>query len=405
MEEIAMQPRTRNTALLLLLNKPKESTMKFRVLLTGCAMIAGVASASAQNTIDASLTHDGLERTYRLYIPAVYNAATPVPLVLNLHGYGSNNLQQEFYGDFRAIADTANFIIVHPNGTEDPVGSQFWSSFGVSSIDDVGFLSALIDKIQSEYSIDNNCIYSTGMSNGGFMSYELACQLSYRIAAIASVTGSMVQSRFDNCNATHPTPVMQIHGTADPTVPYLGLPAQTFMPIETLVNEWVAFNNCDPNPVVTQVPNTNLTDSCTAELQVFENGDDGTSVEFYKVDGGLHTWPGSIFQVVGTNQDFSASQVIWRFFRKYKLDMFTGISEATEAKTFGVYPNPTTGMMALQFEDASERMITVTNAIGQEVLTLNCVNASVQLELTETGVYAISVLERNQRITKKVVVN
>jgi hypothetical protein len=108
---------------------------------------------------------------------------------------------------------------------------------------------------------------------------------------------------------------------------------------------------------------------------------------------------------VGTNQDFSASQVIWKFFRKYKLDMFTGISEATEAKTFGVYPNPTTGMMALQFEDATERMITVTNALGQEVLTQKSVNASVQLELTETGVYAISVLERNQRITKKVVVN
>jgi polyhydroxybutyrate depolymerase len=207
--------------------------MSFRNLLTACIMIVAVTAANAQNTIDAELTHDGLVRTYRLYSPAAYNAATPVPLVLNLHGYTSNNLEQEFYGDFRAIADTANFIIVHPNGTEDANGDQFWSSFGVSSIDDVGFLSALIDKIQTEYSIDHNCIYSTGMSNGGFMSYELACQLSYRIAAIASVTGSMVQSRFDNCNATHPTPVMQIHGTADPTVPYLGLPAQTFMPIET----------------------------------------------------------------------------------------------------------------------------------------------------------------------------
>jgi hypothetical protein len=85
--------------------------------------------------------------------------------------------------------------------------------------------------------------------------------------------------------------------------------------------------------------------------------------------------------------------------------MFTGISEATEEKTFGVYPNPTTGMIALQFGDATERMITVTNALGQEIITLNSLNASTQLELTESGVYAISVLERNQRITKKVVVN
>jgi polyhydroxybutyrate depolymerase len=378
--------------------------MSFRNLLTACIMIVAVTAANAQNTIDAELTHDGLVRTYRLYIPAAYNAATPVPLVLNLHGYTSNNLEQEFYGDFRAIADTANFIIVHPNGTEDANGDQFWSSFGVSSIDDVGFLSALIDKIQMEYSIDNNCIYSTGMSNGGFMSYELACQLSYRIAAIASVTGSMVQSRFDNCNATHPTPVMQIHGTADPTVPYLGLPAQTFMPIETLVDEWVAFNNCDPNPVVTQVPNTSLTDGCTAELQVFENGDDGTTVEFYKVVGGLHTWPGSLFQVVGTNQDFSASQAIWRFFRKYKLDMFTGISETIQEKIFTVYPNPSTGVIVLQFDNSSNRTITANNALGQEVLSLKCTNATAKMELSEPGIYSISVMENNMRSTKKVVV-
>jgi polyhydroxybutyrate depolymerase len=300
MEEIAMQPQTRNTALLLLLNKPKESTMKFRVLLTGCAMIAGVASASAQNTIDASLTHGGLERTYRLYIPAVYNAAThPCHWYSICTGTVQTTCNKSFMVISAPLLIQPTLLLFTPNGTEDPVGSQFWSSFGISSIDDVGFLSALIDKIQSEYSIDNNCIYSTGMSNGGFMSYELACQLSYRIAAIASVTGSMVQSRFDNCNATHPTPVMQIHGTADPTVPYLGLPAQTFMPIETLVNEWVAFNNCDPNPVVTQVPNTNLTDSCTAELQVFENGDDGATVEHYKITGGFAHVAGLHFSSCG----------------------------------------------------------------------------------------------------------
>lgn len=379
--------------------------MKFRNLLTGCAMIAGVAAVNAQTTIDATLTHDGLERTYRLYIPAAYNASTAVPLVLNLHGYGSNNLQQEFYGDFRLIADTANFIIVHPNGTEDSGGSQFWSAlFPNSGVDDVAFLSALIDKIQDDYSIDNNCIYSTGMSNGGFMSYELACQLSYRIAAIASVTGTMVQSRFDDCNATHPTPVMQIHGTTDPTVPYLGSVGQTFMPIETLVNEWVTFNNCDPNPIVTQVPNTNLTDGCTAELQVFENGDDGATVELYKIIDGLHTWPGSVFQVVGTNQDFSASQAIWRFFRKYKLDMFTGISETTEDKAFTVYPNPSTGVIVLQFDNASNRTITANNALGQEVKSLKCTNATAQMELSEPGIYSISVMENNLRSTKKVVV-
>jgi polyhydroxybutyrate depolymerase len=102
------------------------------------------------------------------------------------------------------------------------------------------------------------------MSNGGFMSYELACQLSGRIAAIASVTGSMIESRLDVCNSTHPTPVMQIHGTADPTVPYIGIPAQTMMHIDTLVKRWAELNSCDMTPTITQVPNISLVDGCTA---------------------------------------------------------------------------------------------------------------------------------------------
>lgn len=174
-----------------------------------------------------------------MYKPAAYTGTTPVPLVLNLHGYTSSNFEQLFYGDFRAIADTANFLIVLPNGTLDAQGKRFWNTFGTNStVDDVAFISHLLDTLQATYNIDKQRIYSTGMSNGGFLSYSLACELNQRITAIASVTGSMIESKVIACKPTRPVPVMEIHGTADATVPYNGSPVSGFVGIPTLVAVW-----------------------------------------------------------------------------------------------------------------------------------------------------------------------
>ena len=149
-------------------------------------------AGTSQQTITATITHDALQREYILYVPASYTGSNAVPLVFNFHGYTSNATEQMWYGDFRPIADTANFIIVHPNGMLDATGTTHFNvGWGGSTIDDVGFTSALLDSISADYNINADRVYSTGMSNGGFMSYQLACQLSDKIAAIASVTGSM----------------------------------------------------------------------------------------------------------------------------------------------------------------------------------------------------------------------
>ena len=124
-----------------------------------------------------------------------------------------------WYGDFRKIADTANIIIVHPQGLLDYTGVTHWN-LGQSNVDDIGFLNSLYSYIVSIYNINLDKVYSTGMSNGGYMSYYLACNISDKIAAIASVTGSMGSFMQLNCNPTHPTPVMEIHGTADVIVPF-----------------------------------------------------------------------------------------------------------------------------------------------------------------------------------------
>ncbi len=332
-----------------------------------CCCFALSSALSAQIDIPGTIQSGGLTREYILYRPAIYTGATPVPLIINLHGYGSNNLEQEFYGDFRGIADTANFLIVHPNGTLDRQGNRFWNTFGTGEVvDDVTFIANLIDTLSALYNIDPQRIYSTGMSNGGFMSYSLACELNDRIAAIASVTGSMIAPKLTACNPQRPVPVMEIHGTADNVVPYDGSVLNTFVPISTLVNAWVNFNHCDPTPVFNTVPNTNTTDGCTAEHYVYGGGDAGSTVEHFKIIGGGHTWPGSPFIIGITNQDIKASEEIWRFFRKYKLDGLTNTTQIEPTANWTVFPNPATDYLILQSNlQTPVQNIKVWNATGQ----------------------------------------
>ena len=275
----------------------------------------------SQQTINASIIYDNLQRDYILYVPAIYNSNNPIPLVLNFHGRTGTANGQMWHGDFRAIADSANFIIVHPQGLLNSSGETHWN-VGQSGtvIDDIGFVSSLIDSISTSYNINSNRIYSTGMSNGAYMSYRLACELSDRIAAIGPVAGSTITYMINNCNPIHPTPIIHIHGEADSSCIYLGKPAVESIP--SILNFWVNHNFCDTQAVLTQVPNINLFDSSVVEHYVWENGFSGVEVEHYKIINGGHTWPGSLFPNNNglTNYDINASTEIWRFFSKYDIN-------------------------------------------------------------------------------------
>ena len=279
----------------------------------------------SQQVTEEIIFHDGLERDYILYVPETYMSSEPTSLVLNLHGYSSNAGEQMIYSEFYALADQYGFVLAHPQGTIDENGFAFWNSgmFGsTSAIDDVGFLNNLIDTLSSQYNIDLDKVYSTGMSNGGFMSYKLACELSDKIAAVASVTGSMSDGQFDSCFPQQSVPVMQIHGTADLVVLYEGNSFLEILPIEDVVSYWVNFNQCDTDPILTNIQDVNILDLCQAEHYLYNNGIDGTSVEFYKIINGGHTWPGAPIPLVGnnTNQDIDASTKIWEFFNKYDIN-------------------------------------------------------------------------------------
>jgi polyhydroxybutyrate depolymerase len=368
------------------------------VFLSICCIVA-----FAQQTVSGSFIHGGQTRTYRIYVPSSYSAGTSVPLVFNLHGYGSNNLEQEVYGDFRQIADTANFIVVHPNGTLDGSNQMNWNSFGLTSVDDVGFISRLIDTIASNYSIDLNRVYSTGMSNGGYMSYHLACNLNNRITAVASVTGSMTNVNMSSCTIGRPTPIMQIHGTADPTVPYAG---NSFTAgIETLVENWATKNNCTMTPVVTSVPDLVSTDGCTATHYVYEDGDNGATVEFYKITDGGHTWPGAPVVIGVTNMDFNASVEIWRFFSQFNSQQLLQIDNRSVNK-LKIFPNPSSGLINLSFPTASHRRVSLINGLGQSlaITTFDTELGIWQIDVPR-GMYIIVVEEDDQVYSQKISVD
>lgn len=352
-----------------------------------------------QSTIK-TLQHDGLSRTYRIYVPNTYTGQENVPLLFNLHGYTSNAQEQEFYGNFRPIADTANFILIHPEGTLDATNTMHWNSFGASNVDDVGFISTLIDTLAANYSIDLNRVFSVGMSNGGYMSYELACALGEKITAVGSVTGSMPINRPATCNPIKPTPIIQIHGTQDLTVPYNGNANSVSM--STLIDYWVEENNCNTAAIFTAIPNTNTTDQSTVEHYLYTDGDNASQVSFFKVINGGHTWPGSAFSIGVTNQDINASVEIWKFFQQYDTESLLSLNKEEKIATVEVYPNPTNGIIQIK-SDALINEIIIYDITGKKVDQLTVHSNTASIPLKNKGVSFLHIQTEKGNTRKKVI--
>ena len=355
----------------------------------------------AQQTINGSIIHDGIQRDYILYIPAIYDGGTEVPLVFNFHGFGSNANEQMLYGDFRDIADSEGFLLVHPEGTFFN-GNQHWNVGGFtigSTVDDVGFTEALIEELAGLYTINLDRVYATGMSNGGYMSFLLACQLSEKIAAVASVTGSMTVETFDACSPQHPTPILQIHGTNDEIVPYNG--ASWSRSIEEVMTYWVNYNNCDEPPSTTVFPDIDPTDGSTVEHIVYQNGDNNVTTEHMKVLGGRHTWPGSAYNFPGTNQDISASMEIWEFFSRFDINGTLSTGDYND-QSVTIYPNPTRSTINLSFNFYERLNYTLFSATGQKLISGSLESSDSQIDLSNLppNIYYLVIENQTYKILK-----
>jgi polyhydroxybutyrate depolymerase len=309
-------------------------------LFTALVFVLFVISLKAQTIVD-SITSNGVTRHYRLYLPANYITGSVRPLIIHLHGYSSNALMDQQLTRYEPIADTAGFLVVFPEALKDNANYQCWNMGWpwVPNTHDVQFISDLIDSLHSTYLIDINRVYASGFSQGGFMTYTLACQLNTKIAAVASVSGSMAPDVFP-CSPGRSVPTLQIHGTSDGIIPYSGSVVGSFtsVNIDTLMNFWINYDQCNPTPVFTALPDISPTDGSTVNHYVYSGGIDNASNELYKVIGADHLdWPGS---GPGNNMDFNASQEIWRFFNQYTLDQFSGVNEIYPDDVITFYPNP-----------------------------------------------------------------
>ena len=257
----------------------------------------------AQQFLDKTLMHDGETREYRIYIPANYQGNSNVPLIFNFHGGGGDIASQVFTSDMRPIADTAGFLLVYPQALPDPNdgGTFLWTHKQPTTVDDIFFVEAMIDTIASEYMIDESRVYGCGFSNGGEFTFELACRLSDRIAAIGVVARSMFIETFNICSPTHPTAVVTIHGTDDDYDGIIFAGTTFYISLDDANDYWSTYNNTNTSPIINQLPNTNTTDGSTVEHHIWENGDGCVSVEHFKVIGGGHDWPGTFGTVSYTH--------------------------------------------------------------------------------------------------------
>jgi polyhydroxybutyrate depolymerase len=254
-----------------------------------------------------TLEHDGLTREYVVYIPSTYDGNSAVSVVLNFHGFGGLASEYMTEADMRPQAESDTFLLIYPQGGCLD-GFSHWNASlpGIdnkSDVDDLGFIGALIDQLTSDYNIDKERIYACGYSNGGMMSYALACYQSERIAAIGSISGCMVDQS-SSCVPSHPMPVIKLHGTSDDVLPYNG--DSDYASAQSTIDYWVNFNNANTTAALETDGNI--------EHYVYANGDSSVSVEHYKYIGGGHVWFNTTYQ--GSN----ASQLVCDFFSQYDVN-------------------------------------------------------------------------------------
>ncbi|MCB0746668.1 MAG: T9SS type A sorting domain-containing protein [Ignavibacteriae bacterium] len=336
-----------------------------------------------------SLSHDGLWRTYLTHLPPQYVKTEDInyPLVLVLHGGFGNAYNIEEQSNFSAKADTAKnpFIVVYPEGIKSPIGITTWNAGGCcgyatnNNIDDVGFISSLLDTIINKYSIDTNNIFASGMSNGGMMSYRLAAELSNRIAAIGPVASVMVNELY--FEPIQSIPIIHFHSYMDENVPILGgygsgVSDYRYPPLDSVLNVWADVNSC-------QVIDTIFNEEGEYLYKTWRDCSNDANIDLYVTYDGGHSWPGGTVPRIGgdpISQKLNATDLIWDFFQKHPKNKITDIAETkispNEFHLDQNYPNPFNPITNINYQIPTQNInsvfvqLSVYNILSQEIVTL-----------------------------------
>jgi polyhydroxybutyrate depolymerase len=293
--------------------------------LGGMCLIAATPPAAEPRSITAG----GRTRTYRLHAPATLPKERPAALVLVFHGGEGSGEQIERFLAFDALADREGFLVAYP----DAVGGHWndgrenanFESFQ-EHVDDVAFVSDLIDAIAKAHPVDPKRVYATGISNGGIFSHYLAARLSTRIAAIAPVAGGVAEPFRARFKPERPVSVLMMNGTEDPLVPYGGGGVRRgtngrVLETGAAARLWADADGCAPAGSET-LPDADPRDGCRVTRRRWTGGREGTEVVLYAFEGGGHTWPGGVqyapkLLVGRVCHDVDATRTIWEFFRDH----------------------------------------------------------------------------------------
>jgi polyhydroxybutyrate depolymerase len=278
-----------------------------------------ILSASCKRSLYESdyhtMKHDGEKRSYLLHVPPSYSDATETPLMIALHGGVGSAKNIEEQSGLAEFSDEKGFILCSPNGINRTWNAGWCCGKAQEKeIDDVGFISKLIDQLKTEYNIDANRVYITGMSNGAMMSYRLACELSTEIAAIATVAGGMVM---DQCEPSSSVSIIHFHSYEDSNIPHLGgvgdgISDHYNAPLDSIREFWSQQLEC---PIYTEIDL-----STEVDIKMASGCLDSNEVVYYYTTDGGHSWPGG--RAPTRNGDapseaLNANEVMWEFFMKH----------------------------------------------------------------------------------------
>lgn len=274
---------------------------------TGC----GVDPAGAPGTsVDLELVSDGVPRSYRLHVPATYDPHRPTPVILAFHGRKGTGAELEEFSGLSSLPA----IVAYPDGL--PVdGKTAWAGAPYAPpVDDVRFVSELLDELQSTMCVDRDAVFATGKSNGGGFTALLACQMSNRIAAFAPVAGAFYPQSREGCRSRRPVPMLEFHGVSDTIIEYAGGEShgEPFPAVMDWLDGWVDRAHCRSftqeriGPDVTHL--------------AWSDCGRHADVEHYRVDGAGHTWPGELSDSGpgSATQTISATEVMWEFFQEHR---------------------------------------------------------------------------------------
>ena len=347
--------------------------------------------------------HEGINRQYIYYEPLELDEQKP--LVFVMHGFTGDASGIKNYSGMNQIADQYGFAVCYPRGTTDSDGNRFWNvgyAFHEDeTVNDVGFLTELATYLQTNYDLNPDFTFATGMSNGGEMCYMLACQANDTFKAVAPVAGMILQDILDGCQDSTPIPIFEIHGSQDNVTPISGDPNNNdgwgaYPSIPFTINYFSEKNECSTLQTET-LPDIDLSDGSYVVSEKHLNGINNNEVWYYEIIGGGHDWPGA-----WGNMDINAGEEAWLFFQKYIDDILSSSSYSFLEKNIHIFPNPTNGLIHIESNNQFEFFeITLYNALGKTI-KINLSNESIDLSDISSGIYFLSIRTSKGMITKKI---